>query len=171
MAKKSDPVPSPGLWSGEHLQAWKRMHPGRDEKVADAVSGMLIRHELKFDFYEFTVLHFIRSQLGWINFRPAFAILVKLFRKEDGTLNQIVLNPHLFYCLLSAMAWGPGRPVVSHWVKALEHLEEGDFRIGLGSATLEGETMLRKIKERWDAQNNESKADAKTGNRQGRAKA
>ena len=170
MAKKSDPAP-PGLWSDEHLQAWKKMHPSQDEKVADDLSGMLIRHKLKFDFYEFTVLHFIRSQLGWINFRPTFAILVKLFRKEDGTLNQIVLNPHLFYCLLSAMAWSTERPVVSHWVKALEHLDEGDFRIGLGAATLEGETMLRKIKEKWDAQHDNGKADTETGKRKRRAKA
>ncbi len=82
-----------------------------------------------------------------------------------------MLNPHLFYCLFSAMAWSPERPVVSHWVKALEHLEEGDFRIGLGAATLEGETMLRKIKERWDAQQVDGKADVDTGNRKRRAKA
>ncbi len=81
MAKKSELVPPAGFWSGEHLRAWKKMHPAQDEKVADDLSGMLIRHKLKFDFYEFTVLHFIRSQLGRINFPSAFAILVKLFRK------------------------------------------------------------------------------------------
>ena len=151
MARETEPEPPTDLWSSKHLQEWKSMHPFRDEKVADVLSGMVIRHELKFDFYEFTVLHFIRSQLGWLNFRPAFTILVKLFRKEDGTLDQIVLNPHLFYCLISAMAWWRERPVVSQWVKALKNLDEGDFRIGLGAATLEGTETLRKIKENWDA--------------------
>ena len=154
MASKTKRQPPTELWSSEHLQAWKRMHPGRDEKVADALSGMLIRNKLKFDFYEFTVLHFIRSQLGWLNFRPAFTVLVKLFRKEDGTLDQIVLNPHLFYCLLSAMACWSERPVVGQWVKALKNLDEGDFRIGLGAATVEGTETLREIKEKWNAQQN-----------------
>jgi hypothetical protein len=49
MARKTELPPPTDLWSGEHLQAWKRMHPGRDEKVADALSGMLIRNKLKFD--------------------------------------------------------------------------------------------------------------------------
>jgi hypothetical protein len=151
MARKTEQEPLTGLWSSDHLRAWKDLHPGRDEKVADVLSGMLIRNKLKFDIYEFTVLHFIRSQLGWLNFRPAFTILVKLFRNQDGTLNQIVLNPHLFYCLISAMAWWPERPVVSQWVKALKNLDEGDFRIGVGAATLEGTATLRQIKEEWDA--------------------
>jgi hypothetical protein len=154
MARKTEHRPPTDLWSGEHLQAWKRMHPGRDEKVADALSGMLIRNKLKFDFYEFTVLHFIRSQLGWLNFRPAFTVLVKLFRKEDGTLDPIVLNPHLFYCLISAMAWWSERPVVTQWVNALKNLDEGDFRIGLGESTLEGTETLREIKEKWNARQN-----------------
>ena len=154
MASKTDLQPPTELWSSEHLQAWKRMHPGRDEKVADALSGMLIRNKLKFDFYEFTVLHFIRSQLGWMNFRPAFTVLAKLFRKEDGTLDQIVLNPQLFYCLISAMACWSERPVVGQWVKALKNLDEGDFRIGLGAATLEGTATLREIKEKWNARQN-----------------
>jgi hypothetical protein len=171
MARKAEAKPPTGLWSGEHLRAWKKMHPGRDEKVADALSGMLVRHELKFDYYGFTVLHFIRSQLGWLNFRPAFAILVKLFRKEDGTLDQIVLNPHLFYCLISAMAWWPERPVVSQWVKALKNLDEGDFRIGVGIATLEGTETMRKIKEKCDAQNKADTAQAGPGNRNRRARA
>jgi hypothetical protein len=169
MARGNGQDPPTGLWNNDHLHAWKKMHPGRDEKVAEALSGMLLRHELKFDFYEFTVLHFIHSQTGWINFRAAFAILVKLFRKQDGTLNQIVLNPHLFYCLLSAMAWDSERPVVSQWVKALKNLEEGDFRIGLGPATQEGADTLRKFKERWDVR---QKADqAELGQRKRRAKA
>jgi hypothetical protein len=154
MARKTELQPPTELWSSEHLQAWKRMHPGRDEKVADALSGMLIRNKLKFDFYEFTVLHFIRSQLGWMNFRPAFTVLAKLYRKEDGTLDQIVLNPQLFYCLISAMACWSERPVVGQWVKALKNLDEGDFRIGLGAATLEGTATLREIKEKWNARQN-----------------
>jgi hypothetical protein len=153
MASRSQPDPLIGLWNDEHLRIWKKMNPDRDEKVADALSAMLIHNKLKFDLYEFTVLHFIRSQLGKINFRPAFEILVKLFRKEDGTLNQIVLNPHLFYCLISAMAWCPERPVVSQWVKALKNLDEGDFKIGVGAATLEGTKTLTKIKENWDTRN------------------
>jgi hypothetical protein len=153
MARKADSQAPAGPWSDESLRAWKRLHPGRDDKIADLVSGLLIRHRLKFDFYEFTVLHFIRSQLGAQHFRPAFTVLVKLFRKEDGTLDQIVLNPHLFYCLILAMACWPDRPVVSEWVKALRNLEEGDFRIGVGAATLEGTGTLRTIKEKWDAKN------------------
>jgi hypothetical protein len=168
MARKTERQPPSGLWSSEHLQAWKRMHPGRDEKVADALSGMLIRNKLKFDFYEFTVLHFIRSQLGWMNFRPAFTVLVKLFRKEDGTLNQIVLNPHLFYCLLSAMACWLERPVVGQWVEALKDLDEGDFRIGLGAATVEGTETLREIKEKWNAEQNGNQRKAGNGTSEGK---
>jgi hypothetical protein len=160
MAREADSQAPSGPWSDEFLRTWKRLHPGRDGKIADLISGLLIRNRLTFDFYEFTVLHFIRTQLGSQSFHPAFTVLVKLFRKDDGRLDQIVLNPHLFYCLILAMAWWPERPVVSEWVKALRNLDEGDFRIGVGSATLEGTTTLRKIKEKWDAENKPANPEA-----------
>jgi hypothetical protein len=160
MAGKADSQVPSGPWCDESLRVWKRLHPGRDDKIADVVSGLLIRNRLKFDFYEFTVLHFIRTQLGSQSFHPAFTVLVKLFRKEDGRLDQIVLNPHLFYCLISAMACWTERPVVSEWVKALRNLNEGDFRIGVGPATLEGTETLRKIKEKWDSKNKPANPEA-----------
>jgi hypothetical protein len=160
MAREADSLTPSGPWSDESLRTWKRLHPGRDGKIADVVSGLLIRNRLTFDFYEFTVLHFIRCQLGSDHFRPAFTVLVKLFRKEDGRLDQIVLNPHLFYCLVHAMACWPERPVVSEWVKALRDLEEGDFRIGVGASTMEGRETLRKVKEEWDAKNKPANPEA-----------